>query len=63
MRLTRFEAALVCCALESAAHCAETAAEQNALSELLIRLGEAAPFAPFATAAHWRQSRLGCAVP
>jgi hypothetical protein len=60
MRLTRYETALLCCALESAATCADTCAEQDTLSELLIRLGETAPYAPFNTAADWRQSRLSC---
>jgi hypothetical protein len=60
MRLTRYEAALLSCALESAAHCADLPGEQDALETLLARLAALSPYAPFTTAADWRLSRLGC---
>jgi hypothetical protein len=63
MRLTRYEAALLSCAIESAANCADLPGEQDTLESLLNRLAALSPYAPFATAADWRQSRLGCAAP
>ena len=63
MRITRYEAALLSCAIESAAHCADLPGERDTLETLLTRLAALSPYAPFATAADWRQSRLGCVVP
>ena len=62
MRLTRYEAALLSCAIESAAHCADLPGEQDTLESLLTQLAALSPYAPFTTAADWRQSRLGCAA-